>query len=105
MKVQDETFWENSKQQNKKGPASIQMVDLLHNLSSLRLSLRQACLLSETLKSAAITAEVKGESMRALELLSETHTAVLKIRATEQRIDEVKLTIMKKQNDQNTAHN
>ena len=48
---------------------------------------------------------MKGESMKALELLSETHTTVLKIRATEQRIDEVKLTIMKKQNEQNTAHN
>lgn len=53
--------------------------------------------MAETLKHAAIDAELKGDPFKALELMSETHTVVVKIRGLEQRIEEVKKDIVKTQ--------
>ena len=96
-KEETESFWENSKDKKKQKSTASQMVDFLHSLSSLRIQLQQACALSETLKQAAVDAEYDGNAMKALELMSETHTQVLKIRGLEQRIEEVKRAIVKKQ--------
>jgi hypothetical protein len=73
------------------------MVDLLHNLSSLRIQLRQACALTETLKSQAIDCETRGDPFKALELMSETHNKIVEIRSLEGRIEAVKRTIQDRQ--------
>jgi hypothetical protein len=76
------------------------MVDMLHNLSSLRIQLRQASALADTLKHNAIQAELRGDAFKALELMSETHQQVLKMRSLEERINEAKNGIKKLQNEQ-----
>jgi hypothetical protein len=73
------------------------MVDLLHNLSSLRIQLRQACALADTLKQSAIEHESRGDPFKALELMSETHGKIVEIRGLEERIEGVKNTIKQRQ--------
>jgi hypothetical protein len=96
----DDSFWEHSrdtknlKQAN--SPAA-NMVSLLQTLSNLRIQLRQACHLAETQKRAAIESELKGDAFRALELMSETHETVVRIRGLEQRVEEVKKDIVRTQ--------
>ena len=81
------------------------MIDLLHNLSSLRIQLRQACALAETLKSQAIDSESRGDPFKALELMSETHSKLVDIRSLEERIEGVKNTIKERQKQQSDIRN
>jgi TolA-binding protein len=73
------------------------MVDLLHNLSSLRIQLRQACGVAETLKQQALESEARGDPFKALELMSDTHNRIVEIRSLEERIEGVKQTIVQRQ--------
>lgn len=51
----------------------------------------------DTLKNAALEAELGGDSFKALELMSETHATIVKIRGLEARIEDVKRAVVKTQ--------
>lgn len=102
----DDDFWEDSKASSGVGRgAAHELVDLLHNLSSLRIQLRQACAMAETVKQSALEAESRGDPFKALELMSECHQKLVEIRSLEGRIEAVKKTIMQRQQQQADVRN
>jgi hypothetical protein len=77
------------------------MIVHLKELSSLRLALNQQTKLADTIHGRAIDAELQGEPFKALELLSETHHAMLKVKELEESVAEKKSQICKLQAQRN----
>jgi len=77
------------------------MIVHLKELSSLRLALNQQTKLADTIHGRAIDAELQGEHSKALELLSETHHAMLKLKQLEDAVGEKKAQICQLQAQRN----